>query len=432
MSQIASIYQAFLSTKGASTDSRSDNKDRMFFALKGANFNGNKYVKDVLKTGAAYAVADDPMLQDTRNVFIVEDVLSTLQALARFHRRQLNIPILAITGTNGKTTTKELVAAVLSQKYQIAATAGNFNNHIGVPLTLLSMDKSVELGVVEMGANHIGEIDALCQIAEPNYGLITNVGKAHLEGFGSFEGVKTAKGELYHYLKKNNGLVFINNDNPHLTQMAQGVTNTIEYGISQGMVTGHLTSEHPFISVKWQIDQLTEINTPTQLIGAYNLENILSAICIGHQLGVDTTAIHQAIATYTPTNNRSQFIQSARNQIIMDAYNANPSSMQVALLNFANIDTTNKVLILGGMKELGSDSETEHQKLIKNIESLPVSKVLLVGDEFKNMLPQKSIFQHFSSTDQLIAALKSAPLENACILIKGSRSNKLESLLPYL
>lgn len=432
MSQIAAIHQAYLTSKGVSTDSRSNNEGVIFFALKGASFDGNKYVPDVLKNGAAYAVADDHALAGTKNVFIVDDVLTALQQLALFHRRFLNIPIVAITGTNGKTTTKELIAAVLAKKYVIKATAGNYNNHIGVPLTLLSMDQSIELGVVEMGANHVGEIKVLCEIAEPNYGIITNVGKAHLEGFGSFEGVKTAKGELYQYLKKTQGQLFINADNDHLREMAEGIGNRIEYGLQKGTITGQIVKDHPFVSIQWYAGNDKVHNTSTQLIGGYNLENILSAICIGHTLGVADEDIVNAIEHYTPTNNRSQFIQTPNNQIIMDAYNANPSSMQVALQNFGKAEMKNKVLILGGMKELGNDSPMEHQKLLEMILGLNIQQALLVGSEFNNLVNESDTIRHYNNTEELIDSLKENPIKDAYLLIKGSRSNKLEDILPYV
>jgi UDP-N-acetylmuramoyl-tripeptide--D-alanyl-D-alanine ligase len=432
MNQIAAIHRAYLSSKGVSTDSRSNNEGVIFFALKGASFDGNKYVHEVLKSGAAYAVADDKALEGNESIFVVDDVLTTLQQLALFHRRYLNIPIIAITGTNGKTTTKELIAAVLAKKYIIKATSGNYNNHIGVPLTLLSMDQSIELGVVEMGANHVGEIKSLCEMTEPNYGIITNVGKAHLEGFGSFEGVKTAKGELYQYLKRTQGQLFINADNTHLCEMAEGIGNRIEYGAQKGTITGQIVKDHPFVSIKWKTDKDKEYNTSTQLIGSYNLENILSAVAIGHTLGVLDEDIVSAIEHYTPTNNRSQFIQTQSNQIIMDAYNANPSSMQVALVNFGKVDVENKVLILGGMKEMGSDSLTEHQKLLEMMQGLNIQQALLVGSEFNILVNDSETIKHFDSTEQLIDSLKENPIKNAYLLIKGSRSNKLEEILPYL
>ncbi|MCU4155003.1 UDP-N-acetylmuramoyl-tripeptide--D-alanyl-D-alanine ligase [Carboxylicivirga sp. A043] len=430
MSQIAAIHKAFLSSKGVSTDSRSNNKDVIFFALKGANFDGNKYVKDVLDKGAAYAVADDTTLTGLKNVFIVDDVLSCLQELALYHRRYLGIPIIAITGTNGKTTTKELVAAVTSQKFKIKATAGNYNNHIGVPLTLLSMDTSIELGIVEMGANHIGEIELLCKIAEPDYGMITNVGKAHLEGFGSFEGVKTAKGELYKYLKNNNGRLFINHDNQHLMQMAADIDNRVEFGKDCGFVYGQITKNNPFIAIKWHQEADNSFSLQTQLIGAYNLENILSAICIGQFFEVNIEDINAAIENYTPTNNRSQFIKSENNQIIMDAYNANPSSMQVALQNFSEIDAQNKVVILGSMKELGDNCNKEHQKLLDTANSLSFERVIIIGSEFKDLNTSGADF--YLNNDILIKEMEAKPLISKSILIKGSRSNKLEELLPHL
>ncbi|MCT4586571.1 MAG: UDP-N-acetylmuramoyl-tripeptide--D-alanyl-D-alanine ligase [Carboxylicivirga sp.] len=432
MSQIATIHQAYLSSNGISTDSRKDNTNYVFFALKGESFDGNKYVNEVLQKGASYAVADDQNLKGTENVFIVDNVLETLQELARYHRRYLNIPIIGITGTNGKTTTKELVAAVLSRKFKISATKGNFNNHIGVPLTILQMDQSIELGIVEMGANHVGEIKDLCKIAEPNYGLITNVGKAHLEGFGSFEGVKTAKGELYQYLNKNNGLIFINADNSHLNLMANGISKRIEYGISSGEITGDINIKSPFISINWQLKTGETHRSQTKLIGAYNLENVLSAICIGNFLGVSEEDINHAIEGYAPTNNRSQFIQSKTNQIIMDAYNANPSSMQVALQNFAEVSAQNKTLILGGMKELGGDSFEEHKKLVELIITTNSSRTLLVGDEFKDFESVSNNIEFYPDTDALIQGIKRQAINNAYVLIKGSRSNKLEDVLPHL
>ncbi len=433
MNQIETIHKAFLLCNGVATDSRNYSKEAMFFALKGERFNGNKYVKEVLAGGASFAVADDVTLKDTKDVFVVSDVLKTLQELALYHRRYLGLPIIAITGTNGKTTTKELVSEVLSKKYKVKATSGNFNNHIGVPLTLLSMDKDVELGVVEMGANHVGEIGFLCGIAEPNYGLITNVGKAHLEGFGSFEGVKTAKGELYSYLKKVDGKVFINSDNEHLMKMAKGLGTLVQYGISSGELKGKVMHNNPCIAIQWIKDGYGCNNLQTNLIGEYNLENILSAICIGIEFGVLPDDVNKALEEYQPTNNRSQFIKSGANRIIMDAYNANPSSMQVALENFSKVEGSNKVVILGGMKELGDDSFLEHQKLINTLSRMKFQMALLVGDEFKGLMPKKDMMTEcYANSEEVIEHLKSNPLSNAYILIKGSRSNQLEQLLEFL
>ncbi len=431
MASIEQIHQAFLKSNGVTTDSRNCNNGEIFFALKGERFDGNKYVESVLKQGASYAIADDSSLKGVANVFVVDNVLNTLQELARYHRRYLNIPILAITGTNGKTTTKELVASVLSEKYHIKATAGNFNNHIGVPLTLLSMDKNLEFGVVEMGANHVGEIDFLCNIAEPNFGLITNVGKAHLEGFGSFEGVKTAKGELYQYIQKKGDRIFINKDNEHLCAMASQNKIRTEYGINNGTVTGKIIQNTPFIEVEWQSEGIAPQQLSTHLIGGYNLENILSAITIGLYFDLSPDQINKAISNYMPTNNRSQFIQTKSNRIIMDAYNANPSSMQVALNNFKDVDEPNKMVILGGMKELGADSESEHTALINAIESLGLDRAILVGEEF-NTLDEASKYEVYHSSNELAEQLKANPITDAYILIKGSRSNQLEKLLELL
>lgn len=428
--QIEAIHEAFLRCEGLSTDSRECGNNSMFCALKGERFDGNVYVEDVLSKGASFAISDNKDLANNAKVFVVNDTLKALQDLALFHRRYLGIPIVAITGTNGKTTTKELVAAVLSKKFKLKATAGNFNNHIGVPLTLLSMDKSLQMGIVEMGANHIGEIDFLCRIAEPNYGLITNVGKAHLEGFGSFEGVKETKGELYRYIQKAEGSIFINADNVHLIEMAKGVEGRITYGCSAGEITGKAVRNNPFLSLEWGVNKDDVNAVDTNLIGAYNLENILASIAIGHYFGVATVDINTALSEYEPTNNRSQFIKTEKNQIIMDAYNANPSSMKVAVQNFAQVNEDNKVLVLGGMKELGKDSLHEHKELIDLIASSNFNRVLYVGDEFASLLQDTD--DYYADSDALIEQLKKHPLKAAYVLIKGSRSNKLEQLLSYL
>jgi len=428
------IYDLYLRHSVISTDSRNCPVGAIYFALKGERFDGNKFVLDVLNRGAAYAVSDDKSLVGTDNVIIVSDVLKTLQNLARFHRRKLGIPILGITGTNGKTTTKELVATVLQKKYKVEATKGNLNNHIGVPLTILSMDENVEFGVVEMGANHIGEIDFLCRIAEPDFGVITNVGKAHLEGFGSFEGVKRAKGELYSFLREKSALAFINADNVQLKQMAKGLSNKFEYGIEKGVLKGCLRDvNNPFLSVNWCLESMGCKNSlETHLIGAYNLENVLCAIAVGTYFGISSQDINDAISSYYPTNNRSQFIKTGTNKIILDAYNANPSSMVEALNNFSNMDHISKVAILGGMKELGEDSVLEHEKLIEHISGLSISTLILVGDEFADFtIPTVSTLK-FDSYESVNSFLEKTPPSNSLILIKGSRSNQLEKIVPFL
>ncbi|MCU4163511.1 UDP-N-acetylmuramoyl-tripeptide--D-alanyl-D-alanine ligase [Carboxylicivirga caseinilyticus] len=429
MAELADIYKAFCESSELSTDSRNCSNGAMFVALKGENFDGNKYVEEVLSNGARYAIASDEKLRHLQNVFIVDNTLETLQKLAQHHRRKLKFPIISITGTNGKTTSKELINAVLSEKYQCKATAGNFNNHIGVPLTLLSFKDDLEIGIVEMGANHIGEIELLCSIAEPDYCLITNVGKAHLEGFGSFEGVKKAKGEMYHYAFQNNKPIFINKNNPHLQEMAFLNSKRIEYGDNTEF-EARITELTPFVNIEWSDKKLNkEFQTQTNLIGSYNLENINAAIVIGRYFDVDPTSINEALNKYKPTNNRSQFIKTDKNRIIMDAYNANPSSMAVALDNFERIKEKNKLVILGGMKELGSDSVEEHKKLINILNNCNFDSIILIGDEFKNL---NFSYNHFSTNKQCIDYLKQNQPDQSYILIKGSRSNKLEEILPFL
>ena len=428
------IYELYLKHRTVSTDSRNCPVGAIYFALKGERFDGNKFVLDVLNNGAAYAVSDDKSLIGIDNVIVVSDVLKTLQNLAQLHRRKLGIPILGITGTNGKTTTKELVATVLQKKFRVEATKGNLNNHIGVPLTILLMDENVEFGVVEMGANHIGEIDFLCRIAEPDFGVITNVGKAHLEGFGSFEGVKMAKGELYSFLREKSAAVFINADNVQLRQMGKGLTNKFEYGIESGALKGHVMDvNNPFLSVNWYSVSGDCMNSiETNLIGAYNLENVLCAIAIGTYFEISPQDINDAISSYCPTNNRSQFIETATNKIILDAYNANPSSMVEALNNFDKMDHIRKVAILGGMKELGEDSISEHEKLIEHIAGLNISTLILVGEEFAGFsIPDVPILK-FDSYESVNQFLEKSPLSNSLLLIKGSRSNQLEKIVPFL
>nr|WP_319397302.1 UDP-N-acetylmuramoyl-tripeptide--D-alanyl-D-alanine ligase [uncultured Carboxylicivirga sp.] len=429
MDKIKDIYKAFCQSSGISTDSRNCPDNSMFVALKGSNFDGNKYIDEVLSQGATYAISSNSEFSTLENVFIVEDTLLTLQQLANYHRKHLTFPIISITGTNGKTTSKELINTVLSEKYKTKATAGNFNNHIGVPLTLLSFSNDLEIGIVEMGANHMGEIELLCNIAEPDYCLITNVGKAHLEGFGSFEGVKKAKGEMYQYALKNEKTIFINKSNLHLKEMAKSNTNKFEYGKNSN-IEAKITSLNPFVSIEWD-DYKTNnrYETTTNLIGSYNLENINAAIAIGRYFDVEPEAINKALTNYSPTNNRSQFIQTNENKIIMDAYNANPSSMVVALDNFNQIEEDKKIVILGGMKELGKDSEKEHQKLIELIDNCSFNKVILIGEEFSGINKQ---YIHFTTNAECIASLKKNQLKDSYILIKGSRSNKLEELLPLL
>lgn len=434
MKRIQELYEHYLLHRTITTDSRNCPENSIFFALKGDNFNGNEYALDALVKGCSMAVVDDLELPEKEGLFKVKNVLETLQQLAAYHRSQLTIPIIGITGTNGKTTTKELVTTVLRKKFKVYATLGNLNNHIGVPLTLLAMPTDTEIGVVEMGANHQGEIRDLCNIANPGYGLITNVGKAHLEGFGSFEGVKKTKSELYHHVINQQGIIFMNADNAHLIEMVNGYRNTITYGInnSNGMITGKDIVVNPFLQFKWKHHESTRWqNISTQIIGAYNTENALAAITIGTHFGVSEYDITDAIASYNPTNNRSQLIVTPTNKILMDAYNANPSSMSVAIENFSAIEHPSKILILGGMKELGSVTEDEHTKLLNTIANEDFKTVFLVGNEF-DVVNKPLHFQYFKTATDLMDHFKLNPPHNSLILLKGSRTNQLENLLPFL
>lgn len=425
------LYQLFLSHPNVSTDSRNIKKGCLFFALKGANFNGNQFASNALNQGAAYAIVDEKDYATDSLIIYVEDVLKSLQKLARYHRQQLNLPILAITGSNGKTTTKELTAAVLSTKFNIVFTQGNLNNHIGVPLTLLSMTSDTEIGIVEMGANHPGEIATLSEIALPNYGLITNVGKAHIEGFGSFDGVKKTKAELYRFIEKTDGKIFINQANPHLREMARETPN-IPYTTNKDMpgFHGELIEANPFMVCRLKFPK-GWLYIKTRLIGGYNLENALAASTIGNFFEIDPIKIKEALENYVPANNRSQFIESDRNQLQLDAYNANPSSMQVALDTFQQINNHPKGVILGDMLELGTSSGEEHQKVVDRLATNEPDFVLLVGPEFaKCEMPDS--FKSFGKTEDAKSYLESTKPAGFYLLIKGSRGMKLESLVEKL
>jgi UDP-N-acetylmuramoyl-tripeptide--D-alanyl-D-alanine ligase len=427
---IESLYSIFLHHPTITTDSRNIPEDSIFVALKGETFNGNAFAKEALTKGAAFAVIDEPEHAIDDRFIVVGDVLLCLQQLARYHRDQLGLTILAITGTNGKTTTKELVAAVLSRKFRVNFTQGNLNNHIGVPLTLLSMNKQTEIGVVEMGANHPGEIETLCQIANPDFGIITNIGKAHLEGFGSFEGVIKTKSELYNFLKLKNAKCFINADNPILAKQAEGLEQ-IQYGHSTSyFMAGELASTDNYLVVK-ALFQPGWLYLKSKLVGDYNFENLLAAACVGKYFEIDPLKIQAALNDYTPSNNRSQLIKTKNNTIIMDAYNANPTSMMAALINFANVSNDRKCLILGDMLELGEVSDTEHQKIVDFIDEQNFSEVFLVGPIFGNTTSLKEK-KKFDQVELLSNYLKTQPIENKFILIKGSRGIHLEKILGLL
>ncbi len=430
MSEVEKIYDLFLQAEGISTDSRKINKGCLFFALKGDNFNGNKYAEAALSEGASFAIIDEEEFKSSDRTILVDDVLSCLQELALHHRHKLGIPVLGITGTNGKTTTKELIAAVLSKKFKVSFTQGNLNNHIGVPLTLLAMDSETEFGVVEMGANHPGEIAALCKIADPNFGIITNIGKAHLEGFGSFEGVIKTKGELYDYLNQKDGTVFYNNENPILSQLGEKLSHRISYGKEGADLNGEPIQSPPFIHVKAMFPKgVLYLNS--RLIGDYNFENILAAACIGQHFEVDPLKIQEAIKEYVPSNNRSQLIQQGDLKIIMDAYNANPTSMRASLISFSQTAAEPRCLILGDMRELGEYSMEEHRLILELLVEKGFTNVFIVGKEFSSV-NQDYDFQSFENAEALGKYLEAHKIKNGTLLIKGSRGIQLEKVLQYL
>ncbi len=428
---VEQIYSIFKKHPVVSTDTRNIIKDSIFFALKGAHFDGNEFTRDALEKGASFAVVDDKTLAGKANHIWVEDVLTTFKQLANFHRKQLGIPIIGITGSNGKTTTKELVSAVLERRYRISFTQGNLNNHIGVPLTLLKMSAETEIGVVEMGANHQGEIAELCKIAEPDYGIITNVGKAHLEGFGSFKGVIKAKSELYDFLRDKNKPCFINIDNEHLTKRATGLRQ-FSYGTSEkANLKGYPEESTYYLTVKVLFPK-GWLFLRSKLIGSYNFENILAAARVGQEFNIDPLEIQKAIENYVPSNNRSQLINKGSNKIIMDAYNANPTSMAASLNNLLKINHNKKVAILGDMLELGEDSVKEHQTIAELISGQNLDKIFLVGEQFMQTHTDKKI-KKFENTELLYDYLhQQKNVDNSLILIKGSRGIQLEKILELL
>lgn len=422
---IEALYDIYKQYPSAQTDTRKLKQGDLFFALKGPNFNGNLFAMKALEAGAAYAVIDEkPELEDQR-LLLVDDVLQTLQDLAGHHRRQLNIPVIAITGSNGKTTTKELVHSVLASHYTTYTTQGNLNNHIGVPLTLLSIRSDAQMAVIEMGANHQKEIAGYCVYTRPTHGIITNCGKAHLEGFGGVEGVRKGKGELFDFLRANHGTAFIYQDYDYLQDMSKGIKKVVAYGSSSGTVIGTVSSSEPFLAVQVANDPSMDM-IQTQLVGDYNLPNVLCAITIGKYFQVPDEKIKAAIEAYAPNNSRSQMLEKDSNHIILDAYNANPSSMQVAVRNFANMHAKEKVLMLGGMKELGEDSIMEHQQLVELIKQYSWKQVVLVGGDFQ-LTDHPYIFLPDSTTAR--DWFKEQQFTNTHILIKGSRGIAMEKIL---
>lgn len=429
MEKISELYKIYKQYPEVSTDTRNTSKDSIFFALKGANFNGNEYAEKAIDGGCSYAVVDEAKYATRPNIILVDNVLETLQELAKYHRRQLKTPVIGITGTNGKTTTKELITAVLAQEYNVISTIGNLNNHIGVPLTILRIKKEHEVAVIEMGANHVGEIKLLAEIAQPTYGLITNIGHAHIEGFGSYENVVKAKGELYDYIRSTrDSKIFIDYDNTLLREMSEGITS-IYYGFEENLfVSGKVISIRPYLELEWKFGNKRN-KVKTKLIGEYNLMNALAAITIGKYMGVKASLICKAIENYEPTNNRSQLKETDKNMLIIDAYNANPTSMHAALENFNHMDVNHKVLILGDMKELGPDTDMEHQKVADYISHHNFDKVIFVGDNFSRI---NTNYPRFRDLESLKDYLKANPIEDSYILLKGSRGVQLEKCIDIL
>jgi UDP-N-acetylmuramoyl-tripeptide--D-alanyl-D-alanine ligase len=424
------IYNLYLDHPKISTDSRNVIPGSLFFAIKGDNFDGNRFVVDALKNGAAYAIIDNPVYNCNERCILVPDTIKSLQQLAILHRNRIQATIIGITGSNGKTTTKELIGKVLSSTFKTVMTRGNLNNHIGVPLTILSIKNDTDFAVIEMGANHPGEIAALCQIAKPEFGIITNIGKAHLEGFGSFEGVINAKSELYDFIKNNDGRVFINNDNPLLVSLC-GEMKFASYGTSENAsCKGEIISKDPYLVIKWQKDlQNGLINS--NLFGDYNFENIMAAVCIGSYFGISQDTIDGEIGNYHPDNNRSQWIQTERNTLILDAYNANPSSMKAAISNFSRISAPAKMVILGDMMELGDQSPEEHQNIIRLVSELSLQNAVFIGKLFSNAAEEnQGVF--FAGISEAETWFQSHPVNNYTILLKGSRKMQLETLVKLL
>ncbi len=422
-----SIYKIFLESNSVCTDTRNLQENDLFFALKGDNFNGNKFAKQAIQSGAKFAIIDEKEFEG-ENTILVKDVLETLQELSTHHRKQLDIPIIAITGSNGKTTTKELINTVLSQKYNTTATEGNLNNHIGVPLTLLTLTNKTEIGIVEMGANHPKEIEFLCNIALPDYGYITNFGKAHLEGFGSIEGVIKAKSELYDFLKERDKTIFINEDDSIQVEKTKNF-NTFSYSEDKKSsdININLIEANPFIKLRFN-----ETEIQSNLIGLYNLKNISAAISIGNYFKVSDKDIAKAIENYSPTNNRSQIINKNSNKIILDAYNANPTSMQAAIESFNKLKDKHKIAFLGDMFELGKESSIEHQNIVDLLENTNLSKAYVVGSNFGETKTNSSDIVILNSYEELNRILLNKSFENCTILIKGSRGMAMERIIDLL
>jgi UDP-N-acetylmuramoyl-tripeptide--D-alanyl-D-alanine ligase len=425
---VANLYQLYLNNADIQTDTRKLRKGGIFFALKGDNFDGNKFVAAALDAGVAFAVTTDHQWTNHPQCIVVDDTLTALQQLALEHRRHFTVPFIAITGSNGKTTTKELITAALRAKYITYATDGNLNNHIGVPLTILKIKADAAFAIIEMGANHQQEIASYCRIALPTHGIITNCGKAHIEGFGGVEGVRKGKGELYDYLRSNNGTIFRNTDLEYLEAMADGINSQITYGRTNADYIGKPMMNGVFLDVA-MLTKHSETTIATHLVGEYNFANVMVAVAVGRTFDIGIDAIKEAIAAYNPDNSRSQWLQKGSNQVILDAYNANPTSMAAAITNFAQTNLPTKLLWIGGMKEMGADEHKEHTELVALIGNYKWDGVILVGNEFKD-IPHNN--QWYATSAAAAEAVKQNPPVGSAILIKGSRGSKMEVLLSAL
>lgn len=433
---IEDIYNAYLTCSDACTDTRSINNNSIFFALKGPNFNANKFADQAIEKGASFVVIDDENVKKDERYLLVKDVLTALQEVARYHRRQLTIPIIGITGSNGKTTTKELLHAVLNEEYNVLSTIGNYNNHIGVPLTLLRIKSSHEIAIIEMGANHQKEIGFLCAISQPDFGIITNIGKAHLEGFGGVEGVIKGKRELYDYIEETEGVLFVNKDDEllselsfHLERVTYGTTDNVDF-------IGELVESEPFLSLECGPNTFNNSTAralvKTNLVGDYNFYNAMVAACVGNHFKVSALQIKHGLERYIPSNNRSQILKKGTNEIVLDAYNANPSSMAVAIKNIDGLNASNKLLILGDMLELGEDTDTEHVAILEQLKECRLSNVLFVGPHFNKAINTIGVGIGFENATALSEYLSNNPVTNTTILIKGSRGIKLETIVDAL
>ncbi|HIA11002.1 MAG TPA: UDP-N-acetylmuramoyl-tripeptide--D-alanyl-D-alanine ligase [Flavobacteriales bacterium] len=432
--EIQELHKIYSKHSVVSTDTRNIAPNSLFFALRGENFDGNEFAAEALKQGSIFAIVDEPSVAEDDKCILVDDVLKTLQDLATYHLQQKNVQVIAITGTNGKTTTKELLNAVLSKKFNVHATKGNLNNHIGVPLTILSMKSAAELLVVELGANHIGEIEKLCVIAQPSFGLITNIGKAHLEGFGSLEGVVKAKKELYQYIADHKGTLFVNGSDDRLLDLSKGARRILYGSADSNDCVCKVEECNPFVVVKWvrrenKVDKQYEV--ASKIFGEYNFDNIAAAICIGNSFGIAPQDITTAIEDYLPANNRSQILETDFNRIVLDAYNANPMNMKAALESFHQMESDNKVLIIGDMLELGSYTQEEHLAILEQVRKQQFDNVFLVGENFGRIKDSISC-THFNTVQQAKDYLVETPVRNSLILLKASRGIGLESLVEAL